>query len=325
MDDITLFITIKLILTPFIAFIFSALFYYIYLLITDPHKIFFKSSNFKLILHFRSKKNNLSAFSKQNKITTFSILLSLSIIVLLYLIPFNYGLGFSNIIYDLVSIIFLLLIPSILIIIYSNKMILIQNPIKYVKGIFSLILSSVISIISLFLIIVYSSSNSSIIDFSTILNYQTNNVIQFLDIRLPALFVFLNPFAMISFFTCILGIIRHDRTLNHNINGKNHNKILFFAKQTNFFALICIFITLFFGGGFLFGQDLLLNVFSFLVFCLILTILISYLDFGKPKSYIEEKGKNNFKNKSFILSLLAIIYSFIILLIDFPFIELYIF
>ncbi len=313
---------IKIVVTPFIVLVFSALFYNIYIIITDPHKLFFKNSNLRNLFRSNAKRVGRTETSGIHKNLIFEIILILTIILLLYFIPFDFGLGYSNFIFDLISIILLLFVPSILILFYSKGANLLHDPIEYAKRIFSLMLPLIISVISLFVLIEYTIGISTIIDFSSILNFQLNNSIQFLYFRIPALFVFLNPFATLSFLVSTMGIIRYNRMLEFDVNGYKFSKIHFLINQLSFFAIISMITALFFGGGYYFGQDLLLNVFLFIVYCLILTLLISYLDYGRPIVKVEKNKINLFKNFAFIFSMTSLVFSFIIVSFDLPFIEL---
>lgn len=194
---------------------------------------------------------------------------------------------------------------------------------------FSLILS-VVSI--LFLMGHYLGDRTLILNFQDIITFQTTHSLEIFGVTLPALFVFLNPFAFLAFLSAIIGYFR-DTNLDidsdeEQIRYWNPDKeytgrkylLILFAKCIEFVLLLTLPISLFFGSG-LIHDNVYANIASYVLILFLLLLIVSFVGHGKPRTGADRKILY-FIRTPLLLAFLSLAFTFYIIYFDVPFVNL---
>jgi len=306
--DYSIFVfIIKLIFIPILIGLISALFYYIYLSITSSCRIDLSS-----IKTFSFIKKNKNLFLENGIKNCFNYVLCLYFIVAIILtfligdVLYYNALGLN---FDLIIILFCILIPLIFSGINYKSQDLLNPSKEFFSTIIEYYVPILLSILSILIILGHYSIDLSGLTISNITDFQNNSKINLGITEIPAFFLIINPFAAVAFFTGIMGGFRTYKKefyINNKINQKLFSKIL---RNVSFFAMNSLFVLLFMGGGHFFSNNhRLWNVVSCILTTFILILIISLIDYGRPKLFIERKIWN-FINIPLLFSILSVIYS----------------
>ncbi len=254
-------------------------------------------------------------FEKKNEMF-YNLVLILYFIITLTL-AFFLANSFSENIIDYIELDFILMfffitIPMILFIGILHKS---QEISKSSKGLFLEIFYFIVSMLSsiLSVVIILIDIEVSYISLSNIANFQLEHSFEFLNTKIPALFILINPIAALSFFMGLIMIFRIYRNKDYNKFELNQKFFSILLRDVSCFTLVLMFIFIFLGGGLYYTNP----IFNFLICSVIsavLIILLALIDFNRPKIFIEKKIVKSY-NPILINSILSLLYStlFIIL------------
>ncbi len=207
-----------------------------------------------------------------------------------------------------------------------------KKDIKKTAEYFLPILISILSI--LFLMGHFLGDHSKIVNITDIIAFQTSASIEVLGIKVPAFFIFLNPFAFMAFISAIVGYMR-DTNLDidpdeeqvrywnpeKEFTGKRYLMIII-GKCIELIFLISLPISLFIGSGQI-SDNIFLNSFVYFALLFVVLLIIALIGHGKPRTIVDRKLLY-FVRTPFFLALLSIAFTFYIINFDIPMIALYI-
>ncbi len=201
-----------------------------------------------------------------------------------------------------------------------------KKDIKKTAEYFLPILISILSI--LFLMGHFLGDHDRIVNITDIIAFQTSATLNILGITVPALFMFLNPFAFLAFISAVIGYMR-DTNLDidpdeeqvrywnpeKEFTGRRFLMILI-GKCIELIFLISLPISLFIGSGQI-SDNIFLNSFVYFALLLALLLIIALIGHGKPRTFIDRKILY-FVRTPFFLALLSIAFTFFIINFDVP-------
>jgi len=321
--DYSVFIFIlTLILIPIILGVIASVLYYIYDAMTTSRKGSLKNLVSRSFLSDFKKRNNIFLPEGIKNSLNYVLILYLIIsLILTYIIADFVYFNTLNLKFNLVLLSFCLTIPLAFSGINHSSPQLYTTSKRYFLTFFDYYIPILLSILSLIILISSYGINLSDLSIMDILSFQNTSQIQLFDGIIPSLFIFLNPFAAIAFFTGMMGIFRtyrKDFYKENSINQKLFSKIL---RNVCFLSIILLFVFLFIGGGYFFNENLILNILMCSFISIIIIFALSLIDYGRPKLFIERKIWSSI-NLPLIFSMLALMYSIFLLFFDFSFINL---
>ncbi|MGQ4874697.1 MAG: hypothetical protein ACP6IY_11565 [Promethearchaeia archaeon] len=210
---------------------------------------------------------------------------------------------------DLLMIFFIFIIYSLFLVLSYNSTQLKLISHELFKYHFSYILSIILSILSIYLLLVIYESNLYF-SLTEILTFQNSKKITLYEnYELNAFLFFLNPFAGLAFFTSIIGIYRSYKRDFYKLNILNQKIFTKILRRCISFTFLLLFLIIFFGGTIIFN-NLILDFGLIFMITLLLSIIVAFIDADRPQSFVERTIWKSI-NVPLLLSLLAIIYSII--------------
>jgi len=308
MDYSFLIFLIILIIVPIIILFISSILFYIYDILTSSNKSVIKDRN----LRSNIRKN---LFFKQERRMTLNLIILIYLILAIFLTYIIADILYFNILnlkLNIILIIFCLIIPVFFSgINYKSQKIYFASK-ELFKITFDYFIPILLSILSLIILLLGFGLDLSELNLLDIKNFQLNSQLKMIDLIFPALFIIINPFAAIAFFSGVIGIIRTYRGDIYNSNKINQKIFSKFLRNVSSFALILLFIFLFIGGGYFYRDFIIANLIMFIIICIVSIILISLIDFDRPKLFIERRIWN-FINIPMLFSIIALVYSILFL------------
>ncbi len=306
--DYFLFNSIGLLLVfLLLILIVSSLLFHFYFYISCSHKELTKT---KLRGNFLSDIRKNFFFKKEEQVLL-NIILILYLLITIFLTFFIvdiYFFGLYELKFDLVLILICLFIPIFFSGVNYKSYQLNLSSKSFFSNIFNYFIPIILSIFSLIIFLLGQGFNLENLNLTYLIDLQIITSIKVNEILLPALFIIINPFSAIAFLTGLLGIFRMYRSdgfINNKINQKSFSKIL---RNISLFIFTVLFVFLFFGGGYFFGQNFPANISMNLIICVIIIIIIAFLDYERPQMFIERKVGKIF-NIPMIFSIISLIYS----------------
>ncbi|MHA1149999.1 MAG: hypothetical protein ACTSR8_17315 [Promethearchaeota archaeon] len=301
---------ILIIIIPFIIMSLGTIFYSIYAFLVNPHKdLQLKWTKLK---NFNNLKRNFFIKEEDSITENFIICIYLTFaIILAFLIANGFEYGTFQIKFNLILIVFLIFLPFLFAGFSYKSHQLYSTSKEYFKVIFGYFLPLIISIISIFILLIGYGiilTELSISELITIQNYFT---IHIAGITFPAYFIILNPFAAIAFITAMMGVFRTFKSKIYNENKLNQTIFAKILRNITFLAIGLLFVFLFLGGGF-FSQYKFFNFISCILITFGLILVVALIDNDRPKLFIE-RDIWNYINVPIFFSLLAVLYSFILI------------
>jgi len=321
--DYSVFVFIlTLILIPITIGILASILFYIYDALTTSHKGSLKNLVSRHYLSDLKKKKNIFLQDGVKNSVNYVLFLYLVVSLLLtYLVADFLIFNTLNLKFDVIIILFCLIIPLVFTGINYTSNQLYRSSKEFFKTLLDYYIPIVLSLLSIFILLYSYGIELSELSIDNISSFQNSAQIRVFNEMVPALFLIINPFAAIAFFTSMMGLFRtyrRDFYRNNSINEKLFSKIL---RNICFFGIVLLFVFLFIGGGYFFDQNLLMNLIMCALVSLFLIIIISIIDYGRPKIFIDRKIWNSI-NIPLIFSILAVLYSIILLFVNFSFITL---
>ncbi len=322
-SDLVFFLII-LVLMPLLILAIGSILFYLYEFLTNA--IITNTREQPLFKRFTDIRERL--FFKQDDKLILNILIVIYLLTALFLAfiiidYFNltfiimnfYNFPIFKVNLDLIIILFCLIMPLLFTgINYTNEQLSLSSK-NFFNIIINYYLPIIFSILSIIILLWNYEINLKLLNIEDIMSFQNTSYIKFNELRFPAYFIIINPFAAVAFFTGMIGIFRTYRSesfVNNELNQKSFSKIL---RNTSFFVLILIFVLLFLGGGNIFDQNIQLNTLVSLFIILIIIIIIILIDYDRPKLFIERKLGG--LTIPLIFSILSIIYSIFLTNFDF--------
>jgi formate hydrogenlyase subunit 4 len=318
-----------ILITAFIGTLFRS----IYEQINHPENRIFKR---KIMFGFRELWKNLNETpDNSQKMDTlfyrvtpyFSIIL---ISVLSTLLPIHVFSTFANVPLSIILTFLILITISLLFALTSvasnhpTKINTAKNWINTTLMYYLPIIISIISIISQYS--AFESNPATIPSYLDILNFQISYEITFWGLKLPALFIFLNPFSAISVISAVTGILRKKKLenpkneplntwdLSDEYNGR-HLFLLILEQNMKLFIYAMIFLSLFLANGSFLNLHPIYLLLIQLLFALVFIIVLGWIGKGKPRTSLE-RGIAWYIRSPFVFAVLGIIWAAIT--INFP-------
>lgn len=294
----------SLILIPIFIIIISSFFYLLYKLTSEPSLI----NQHKLALIEIKKIFESHAIDKKSAINVFFIITLSVMLSNLLIFPL------LTLEYDILIFLFILISPFLFSGLYYDSRKVYYSSRKY----FSLLMRNTtplfISIFSIIIQYIYVYGNSEVsITINSLIQFQNVNVITIDFIYLPAYFLFLNPFAFLSFTIGLIGIFRMYKSNPFNNNQINRNIFSKVLRNLSMLTYVLFLLCFFLGGASLIGgKTSFLDFMIILLFILSIILIIGIIDHGKPELLIEKKLFGYF-NTPIILSLFSLLYSIVLI------------
>ena len=312
MDYSWVLVMVKLLIVPVILITIASLYFWIYELLTSSYK---KSSNQTSPLNSLILRRDRFFFEGGFK-NVYNYVLVLYLIYgffLAFLIAGIFRIIDFVVNLELILLLGFLLLPYLL---FSGLPYKGQDLITFknlIKEIANYAIPLILSMLSVFMIL-QAKEGMDLIDLkmTDLIHYQINSSIKPFSIKLPALILFINPFAAIGYCFSTLGIFRgyHSNFFEQNeLNKKLPSKLL---RNIIFLIFASLFIMIFLGGGLLFYENLYLNLLIVASLVLLFVVCLSLLDRDRPHIFIEKKLFNRI-NIPLLFSIIALIYSVIII------------
>jgi NADH:ubiquinone oxidoreductase subunit H len=200
---------------------------------------------------------------------------------------------------------------------------------KDIKKTAEYFLPMIISVLSILFLVGYLMGDpNKIINTSEIIQFQIDNQITAFGITVPALFLFINPFAFIAFVFSVIGYLRETnldisedeeqmRYWNPEKEFTGRRQFLILAgKCVELVLLISLPISLFIASGQLTDNIIWNNLLYYLLLFGML-IIIASIGRGKPRTWIDRKMLFFIRTPLFI-SLLGLALTFLIIYVDIP-------
>ncbi len=298
-------IGLTLILIPLVISCLGSLLFYLYVYLTNTHKMVFKESSFISLSNLKTK----ILFDKEKK-RNWNIILFVYLgltILLSYLISNWFFIFVFQFEIDIILVLFSLIIPFIFVgISYKSKEIS-SISVNLFKNIMTYYIPLILSILSIIIALYGISGNIENLSIINVINFQNSGQFRLYGIPFPRYFLFLNPFAAAAYFTSLLGIFRIYKSGLYgsiDLNQKLFSKLF---RNMSFLTLISLFISIFLGGGKFFDQ-ILMNLPVIIIISLTFLVILSLIDGDKPKLFIERNLWNSL-NIPMILSIISVLYS----------------
>ena len=290
MDYSAFVFILTLIFIPIVIGILASILFYIYDALTTSHKGSIKNLGSKRFLSvFKKKKKIFLPDGVKNGLNYVLLLYFVSSLLLTYIVADFLIFNTLNLEFDVIIILFCLVIPLIFSGINYTSNQLYRSSKEFFKTLLDYYAPIVLSLISIFILMYSYGIDLSELSLDSISSFQNSAQIRLFNEMVPALFLIINPFAAIAFFTGMMGIFRtyrRDFYRSNSINEKLFSKIL---RNICYFGIVLLFVFLFIGGGYFFDQDLLMNLIMCTLISLFLIIIISIIDYGRPKLFIVRK------------------------------------
>jgi hypothetical protein len=210
--------------------------------------------------------------------------------------------------FNILLILFCLILPLIFTGLNYKSQQLSSSSKFFFNNIFDYYIPIILSVLSLILFLIGEGFSLTNLNFTDFIDKQIIPSIKLYDVILPAFFIIINPFSAIAFLTGLIGIFREYRSdaySNNKINQKFFSKIL---QNISIFAFIIIFVFLFLGGGYFFGQNLLANISMSISLSFLIVLIIAFIDYDRPISFIERKVGKLF-SVPMVFSIISLFYT----------------
>ena len=252
---------LTLIFIPIIIGIVASILFYIYDTLTTTHKGSLKnlvSRNF--LSDVKKRKNILFQDGIKNSINYILLLYFGISLLLTYLVADFLIFNSLNLKFNVIIILFCFILPLIFSGINYSSQQLYKSSKYFFQTLIEYYVPIVLSILSIFILLYSYGIDLSELSLGDISSFQNTSQIRIFEGIFPALFLIINPFAALSFFTCMMGIFRTYRKESYKVNSINIKLFSKVLRNICFLGIILLFVFIFLGGGYFFNQNLFSNL-----------------------------------------------------------------